>query len=187
VIEGGRMAGGNNEENSGVNGEVRQSKSEIGDNYAKLEKIRARKKERENKSDESEISRINAESFNGGEASGGEAGGETSGESRRIDKRKNNGRKSKSSERDNVDFFKNVMFSSHLMLSSFLKTPELALNEKESEEMGNAINNVVNAYSKSLIISPQQLALMNLGIVCANIYVPRAVSILANKKDAKKI
>jgi hypothetical protein len=67
------------------------------------------------------------------------------------------------------------------MLAVLVKTPELALDEKEAEQLGKAIARVNREYGIQ-IMSPKTAALVNLGVVSIGVYGPRAVAIMHNAK-----
>lgn len=73
--------------------------------------------------------------------------------------------------------------SAHMMAATFLKSPELALQQSEADALAGAIAEVEKHYSVSL--SPETRAWLGLATVGAMIYGPRAYLISKRRKAEK--
>lgn len=91
---------------------------------------------------------------------------------------------SKSATKEVSQDLSSILFSLHLMGATILKTPELALEEKESEQLGKAVARV-NAEFGGMVLDPKTAAVVNLLIVAGGIYVPRVIAVANNRKNAK--
>jgi hypothetical protein len=78
-----------------------------------------------------------------------------------------------------------LLLSVHFMLSKIVKVEELQLDEDEAKKLGEAVARVNKEFGVQ-IMSPKTAALVNLGIVGAGIYGPRAMAIVNNAKKKKE-
>lgn len=76
----------------------------------------------------------------------------------------------------------NILFSMHMMASVFFKTPELSMEEEEAKELATAITRVTELYDVPMM-DEKTMAWINLAMVGAKIYGPRAVAVTVNKKN----
>lgn len=67
------------------------------------------------------------------------------------------------------------------MGAALLKTEELNLSEKEAEKLGEAVARVNREFG-GVVLSPRQMAVGNLLMVGAGIYIPRVIAIRNNHK-----
>lgn len=91
---------------------------------------------------------------------------------------------SKSTKKEVSADLTTLLYSIHTMGAIVLKTPEFALDEKEAEALGRAVANV-NEQFGGIVVDPKTMSLINLAIVAGGIYVPRAVAVINNRKNAK--
>lgn len=77
-----------------------------------------------------------------------------------------------------------ILFSMHLMGAAFLKTPQLALDETEAKNLGDAVSRVTELYDIPLM-DEKSRAWLNLGMVAAGVYGPRIASVAIDRKKAK--
>ncbi len=101
---------------------------------------------------------------------------------RKYSKRNSSG--SGSAQTVRVDIFEQLLFSTHMMLSAALKTPEIALAPEEAKAMAEAYAGVAQYYPV-LQQSEKAIAITNLIAVTGMIYGTRAVA-LWRKKTATK-
>jgi hypothetical protein len=70
------------------------------------------------------------------------------------------------------------------MAATFLKTPELALDEAEAKQLSDAVTRVSELYEIPLM-DEKTMAWVNLAITAGTIYGPRAVAVVAVKMNRK--
>lgn len=73
------------------------------------------------------------------------------------------------------------MFSTHALLASLSKTPELMLAEQEAAALASAIATVSEHYDVSGVIPPETLAWVNLAQTVGFIYGPRIFAVRTRK------
>jgi hypothetical protein len=78
----------------------------------------------------------------------------------------------------------NILFSVHMMGASFLKIPELMLEETEAKQLSDAVSRVSELYEIPLM-DERTMAWVNLAIVAGGIYGPRVVAAKMNRKKHK--
>lgn len=74
-----------------------------------------------------------------------------------------------------------MLFSGHMMLAAFLKTPELALDADEAKKLSEAVSTVANLYEVPLLDEKSQ-AWLGLAMCGGMIYFPRVVAVMNNRK-----
>jgi hypothetical protein len=74
-----------------------------------------------------------------------------------------------------------LLLSLHMMGAALLKTEELGLTEKEAERLAEAVARVNREFGGA-VLSPKQMAVVNLVMVGGGIYVPRVIAIKNNHK-----
>jgi hypothetical protein len=98
---------------------------------------------------------------------------------------KNGQAKSKKTPDLNISGLEKILFSVHLALSAATKVPELALDESEARQLAEAAAEVQSHYEASFI-DPKTMAWIQLGMVAASVYGPRAVVVMMRKKQEKE-
>jgi hypothetical protein len=78
-----------------------------------------------------------------------------------------------------------ILMSAHMMLASFLNVEELELDQKEAERLSEAVNKVQAEYDMP-ILSPAQLAWINLLMTTGGLYGPRWVAYSLRMKAERK-
>lgn len=68
-----------------------------------------------------------------------------------------------------------LLFSIHLTLAEFTRTPELELEKGEAHELGDAVKEFAKFYG--VAFDPKKVALFNLCLAAGKIYVPRAFAV----------
>lgn len=116
---------------------------------------------------------------------GTDGGGNTSRRRGRPRGSKNGVRTDTSKTPQNIaENLERLLLSVHLIGSTILHTPELALDETEANKLASAIREVSKHYN--VVMNPKTLALVELSSVAAMIYGTRAVAIYKRVKDDKK-
>lgn len=79
-----------------------------------------------------------------------------------------------------------MLFSLHLGMATFLNAEHWAITEDEADRLGKAIIRVTQCYNIN-ILSEEQMAWVNLGMVAIPIYGTRAFLSMQSKKEKPKI
>lgn len=83
----------------------------------------------------------------------------------------------------NINGVEKILFSIHTILAAVTDIEELAIKEKDAQELAAAIAGVTNEYL--IVMSPKTAAWVELGRVCGVIYGPRAVNVWLEAKNRK--
>jgi hypothetical protein len=71
------------------------------------------------------------------------------------------------------------------MGATFLKMPEMAINEDESKALSDAVTRVTELYDIPLM-DEKTMAWVNLAIVASGVYAPRFVAVKVNRSKSKQ-
>ena len=95
--------------------------------------------------------------------------------------RKSGGNTSRKTASETSGDISRILFSMHMMAASFLKVPELALDDDEAKTLADAVNRVTEQYDIPLM-DEKTRAWVNLAMVGTTVYGPRLVAFKMNRK-----